>query len=299
MVQVAAGRVVRERVLVVGEILPVHGRVHGAVRHDRPLEVVVVGRTAARRDVQDLLYVLPHRHRGRGRARSVSVSDIRIVALGDRSGPAHQVRRCHAIVAAVVVARHEAGAIDQVVLREVPRLGRQQVGLERSHGGESPAGAEHTLVTDGWELARCAQVQGGRVRALAQHLTDGLREVAQRHLLDDTGELRAPVGRERQRCRRVATGAPVEAVRRLPCGALRELDAWRRCGDSGAGSGTTDRRRQERGSHHKRKERRQASRFVPQAEPRNRLHAFTSEAATAGLFQRITYLKGRPRPPPT
>ena len=98
---------------------------------------------------------------------------IRVVHLGDGSGPAREVGDGHEVVAAVVVALRRAGVVaaapDEVVLAQVHLLGlrRLDLGLERRDVGERPAGAVGALVLDrSGDPPEVDQAVGGReVRA--------------------------------------------------------------------------------------------------------------------------------------
>ena len=136
---------------------------HSAVSGNGPLYIVVVGGTAAVRQEQDLLHVLLGVGGRIGRRPLVGGDRVWFRGLGPGTAPAAQVGGGHYVLAAIAWIIVEPDRVIQVVLREIPGFPGEQFGLQRGHGGESPAGAAGTLVPDRRKLAVSSQIIGSRV----------------------------------------------------------------------------------------------------------------------------------------
>ena len=158
VVDVRRARVVRTRRGVVPRRLVGHGRVHGAVVHDRPLDRRVRVRARAPRQEEHLLDVPDGRQSLPGGARV----RIRVVPLEHRPLPARDVGGGDGARGAPAEGEARPVEVGQVVLREIETGPGEQAGLERPDRGEDPAGAVVVLKSDRGDPAELAQVVPGR-----------------------------------------------------------------------------------------------------------------------------------------
>jgi len=145
---------------VVG-IIPVHQHTQSPISRESQFDIIVVGTRKPSREKVNILTMFLYRTgiSARNSVRQACfIGRIGIVGLVHRSIPSGKVSCGHKSIALFIPRKIKSRLRCQVVFREIPIFGWQQVGFKRSICGKSP-----TCIIDALIFNRCDLTYGSKV----------------------------------------------------------------------------------------------------------------------------------------